>query len=173
MWKWAVWGKSINLFLLEVVFRCEAYCCDILQGKSMSGVRHGTMVSQLSIQGIVSREKFCIPEGATWQNMHGTLMARKGNRNITNNISGMMGTKHRWVKWEEMFSARQVESSYLIICVSCHLEKLKHIPSLLSEYFVFMYEPLHTFRFGIQKLLKNVLWAILGLQRYKIKRVDC
>lgn len=83
-------------------FRLYYRIFDLPEGKDISGVRHGTMVSRLCIWCLVSRQEFGSMEGAARRDMEGTLRAREICRNIIGKISGIQGTNYTQLRREVM-----------------------------------------------------------------------
>lgn len=60
----------------------EFYCCDILEGKDMSGVCHGNVVSRPCIQCLVSRAELESMERKTRQDIEGSSRATEKEKYI-------------------------------------------------------------------------------------------
>lgn len=70
------------------------YCCYILEWKDRFELGHGTMISQLCIPYLVTREEYGSMEDATRKDMEGTVRVEETFWNIMNKISGIQVTKY-------------------------------------------------------------------------------
>lgn len=153
-----------------VEWRCVpllvSYCCDIPEGKDISGVRHGVAVRRPCVRCMVTGEDIIAGRRSDIRSMEDTRRVRR----IV--CSGRDGSDERDRIAREGLVVGEGESGSALL-KSYSLSKW---PSFLEEmmgrggksgdvYSIFTFEPLHNLHLGISKLVKECTMSYLSSDR--------